>query len=191
MRYGGLVMQKKKRTALLLCLLFAITSLVSCGGEKDFRGANWGDSISKVSNSEETDYFFASDDILAYNGRMFDIDAEILYTFEDGALSEAQSKFLVGEWILADIIPHYKALVESLREQYGAPLQDDYYIYHTDKPAYEEHKNDTEIYQVYYQVLEYKAEWKTERTYYSLSLNYQDEQINYILYACPVERAPQ
>ena len=62
-------------------------------------------------------------------------------------------------------------------------------LLHTDSPQYEEHKNDTEIYQVYYKILEFKSEWKTETSYYSLTLNYKDEQINYILSACPIENA--
>lgn len=182
-------MKKRKMAALLLCLIFVVTSLAACGA-KSFRNTNWGDSLSQVSNSEDVEYFFASDEVIAFNSKMFDVDSEILYSFVDGKLTEAQNKFLVETWILADIIPHYKQMVAKLTEEYGAPLNADFNILHTDSPDYEEHKNDTEIYQVYYKILEFKSEWKTQSTYYSLSLNYKDEQINYILYACPVENAP-
>ncbi len=183
-------MRTRKPAALLLCLIFVVASLAGCGGAKDFRNTNWGDSLARVSKSEDTDYFYASDEVIAFNGKMYDVDSEILFSFVDGALSEAQNKFLVGEWILADIIPHYKETVARLTEEYGAPLDEDYNVLHTDSPQYEEHKNDTEIYQVYYKILEFKSEWKTETSYYSLTLNYKDEQINYILYACPIENAP-
>ena len=173
------------------CALLAVVLLASCGSKPgDFRNANWGDSISSVSKSEDTEYFFATDNLLGFNTKMYDMDAEILYTFKESKLSEAQCRFKVGDWVLADILPNYDALVKKLTAQYGAPLNSDYHVWRKGTADYEAHKDSTDIYAIYYKILAFKSEWKTETTYYSLSLEYADEQISYILYACPVEVAP-
>ncbi|MEG1061466.1 MAG: hypothetical protein RSD35_05045 [Oscillospiraceae bacterium] len=183
-------MKLKKYLSVFVCLVTMTAMLTSCGGKKEFRNTSWGASLSSVTKSEDTEYVFASDDIIYFNDKMFDVDSEILYSFKDSALVEAQSKFLVSEWVLEDIIANYKEVAAQLTEKYGKPLNDNYQVWKTDSDKYEEYKNDTEFNAMYWKILEFKYEWKTESSYYSLSLNYKDEQINYVFYGCPVESAP-
>lgn len=180
----------KKLIAIVLCFVCLATCLTACGKKATFRKAAWGMDQKAVIKSEDTEYVFAGDDILYFNDVMYDINTEILYTFKDNALSEAQAKFLVMDWILEDIIANYKQLAEELTKQYGAPLNEDYQVWKTDHELYEEYKDDTEFNAMYWKILEFKYEWKTETSYYSLSLNYKDEQINYVFYGCPLENAP-
>ena len=183
-------MRIKKAVAIVLCAVLAASLLTSCGKKATFRDASWGDNQNAVTKSESTEYVFAGDDILYFNDEMYGVNTEILYSFTDNALSEAQAKFLVMDWILEDIIAHYKQTAEQLTAAYGAPLDEDYHVWKNDHELYEEYKDDTEFNAMYWKILEFKYEWKTETSYYSLSLNYKDEQINYVLYGCPVESAP-
>lgn len=183
-------MNYKKILAALLCAALSMILLTGCGGKKDFRKTSWGMSQNAVSNSEETEYVFAADDILYFNDTVYDLNAEILYSFEQNELREAQARFLVMDWILEDIIANYKQLAAEITSQYGAPLSEDYQVWKTDHELYNEYKDDTEFNAIYWRILELKYEWKTEESYYSLTLNYKDEQINYVFYGCPVENAP-
>ncbi|MEG0751301.1 MAG: hypothetical protein RR998_01605 [Oscillospiraceae bacterium] len=180
-------MKLKKLVACVLCM-FCVICLAGCFGKGDFRAAKWGASPKAVTRSENTDYAYAADDIATFYDKEYDKDAEIIYIFDEDGLEEAQAKFLVGDWILEDIIADYKKTAQEMTAEFGAPLNADYNVWKTGTPEYEEHKNDGEVYSMYYKVLEFKLEWEDERTYRSLSLNYKDEQINYVYYACPVSK---
>ena len=183
-------MKLKRITAFCICVVMAVAMLSSCSAEKkDFRESNWGDEQAKVGKTENSDYVFANDEVMFYNDSMFDNEAEILYTFQNNILSEAQCKFVIDDKIIADLITDYERVAAEITEEYGEPISSDYKIWHTDSELYEEHKADGEHLAIYWKILEYKLEWKTETSYYSLALNYKDEQINYIFYGCNINLA--
>lgn len=179
----------KKTSLCALALMLCVCVLCSCGApavQKDFRDVNWGDKQAAVEKAEPTECVFADDEIMEFIDKTYDIDSEIIYLFDENGLHEAQNKFLVNAWILEDTINSYHDVAKKLTERYGEPVSGDYHIWHTDSELYEEHKGDTEIYAVYYKILEFKYEWQTERENVTLTLNYKDEQINYVLNATAV-----
>ncbi len=188
-------MNCKRLLAAALCLLLCAAVLAGCAGKPaDFREANWGDSQNEVSESEPTEYVFAGvmdgREVLYFDGELYGHEAEIFYTFDDNALIEAQARFQVADWILLDVMADYAAVSDQLTEAYGAPLSEDYRVWHTDHELYEEYKNDPENMAMYWQILTYANEWKTETGYYRLTLSFVDARFNYELYACPADSAP-
>lgn len=185
----------KRKFLFVAAVCAALVFLTGCGGSKaDFRNAKWGDNQNAVTKSESTEYVFAGTlegkEVLYFNDKMYDRDAEIFYTFEDSALREAQVHFLMGDTNLVDIMADYQTLSAALSETYGAPLSDDYRVWDTDSELYEEYKNDPENMAIYWRILTWKTEWKTETSYYRLTLGFNDAQYVYELYACSIDLAP-
>ena len=175
-------MNIKKFAAAALCVL----CLSGCYGAGDFRYGRWGDSPERVSRAEKTDYVYAADDLVEFLDEAYGKDSEILYVFDEDGLSEGQVKFLVGDWVLKDIIADYEATAAEMTAEFGKPVSEDYRVWNTQSPGYEEHKDDGDIYALYYKALEYRLEWNDGRTQRSLTLNYKDEQINYLYNASRV-----
>lgn len=159
-----------------LCVL----CLSGCSGTGDFRYGKWGQSPKKIARAEPTEYVYAAADLVEFIDDAYGKESEILYVFDENGLYEGQIKFLVGDWILEDIIADYKETAQTMIEEFGEPVEADYRVWLTDKPEYEEHKNDTEVYAMFYKILEYKLEWNDGATLRALTLNYKDEQINYL-----------
>ncbi|MDO4566585.1 MAG: hypothetical protein Q4B42_04570 [Oscillospiraceae bacterium] len=175
-------MKIKKAAAVLM---LAALCLTGCSGSHDFRSGNWGDDPAAVDRREELEYLYASDELVMYSGEAYGKNAEIYYVFDESGLCEGQVKFLVGDWILEDIIADYKETAAEMADEFGAPLNEDYRVWDTQSAEYEEHKGDTDIYAMYYKILEYRLEWDDGETLRSLTLNYRDEQINYLFDAAP------
>ena len=176
---------KKITLAAIAALL--ILCLSGCAASGDFRYGKWGQSPKKISGAEPTEFVYAADDIVEFIDEAYGKESEILYIFNEDGLCEGQIKFLVGDWILEDIIADYEQTAAAMTEEFGAPLESDYRVWLTDKPEYEEHKDDGEVYAMFYKVLEYKLEWNDGVSRRTLALNYKDEQINYIYNAYKVE----
>lgn len=179
-------MNIKKILACVLCAALIVVMLAGCSSKNgNFRCGNWGDSPKKVSRAEDTEYVYAADDLLEFLDTAYDKDAEIIYVFEDGKLSEGQIKFYVSDWILDDVMPDFETTAAAITKQYGEPLNSDYRVWDTEHENYEEHKNDGDKYGIYYHILEYYLEWNDGTTVCTLTLNYKDEQINYLFNAYP------
>jgi len=176
-----------KIIAALLCLALVFGS-VGCGTPqeeppKDFRESRWGDSRSRVEKAEDTEYIFATDDLLLFQTMLDDEPVEVYYVFEDDALTEAQIKFVIGERILNDLIASYEALRASLTDRYGEPVDPEYRVWIDRDP---DRENNADNMLLYEHLMRYETVWRTETSEYKLTLEYIDLQIDYILHAQPI-----
>lgn len=180
-------MNIKKIAACVLCIALCCSMFGGCSQKSyDFRCGSWGDSPKEVSKAEDTEYVYASDDLVEFLDTAYDKDAEIIYVFENGGLSEGQIKFYVSDWILEDVMADFETTAAEMTEEFGEPVNSDYRIWDTEHENYAEHKDDGDKYGIYYHILEYKLEWNDGTTLRTLTLNYKDEQINYLFNASPV-----
>lgn len=173
----------KKAVASLLCAL----TLCACGGQKThaFRSADFGMNKTQVTKTEQTDYVFASDDLLLYNGTMNGYDAEIYYYFTGDALTKGECRFPIGTGTINDDMERFTALAASLTQLYGDPVSSDYRRFLTDD---ESQKADADNLLIYRNVLEYYLEWDCDGFTASLLLNYKDAQVT-LLYTAAADAA--
>ena len=170
-------MNKKVIAAIALC---AVT-LTSCGKKtNDFRGVNWDASQKAVERSEDKAYTFATSELMIFDGEINGEPIETYYLFVDNKLSEGQCKFVIGDRTLDELIVSYQSLSAQLIEKYGQPKNPDYRVWTNYDEKYVADKDNVNIYN---HRLEYKLEWETKTSNISLSLNYKDEQVNYVYYA--------
>lgn len=167
--------------------LTVVVLLSGCAKKpSDFRGANWGDSLQKVLKSEDSDYLFASDELLMFKTTMNSEPIEIYYSFAENQLTEAQVKFIIGDRILRDLVESYDNMAAFIAETYGKPLNEDKLVWNDEDPAFQADAHWVSI--LNYRLI-YLLEWETETTYIKLLLECPDmKNITYIYYACPVSR---
>lgn len=172
------------KRALALTLLLTLL-LCSCGEQPqqlpDFRAVRWGMSEQEVTNAEGTDYLYADETLMMFEGTELSRNCELYYEFTDGGLSSAACRFKVDEgMILADFVAIYEQLFSQLEERYGSPIEPDYRIWSNeeDRALYEP---DGDPPNIYWQRLVYRCSWQAERSDISLSLDYTDLQINLVL----------
>lgn len=171
---------KKILAVSALCALL-ISGITGCKGKAapDFREASWGMSKAEVTKLEGDGYLYADDSVIMYMGEMNEQDAEIYYEFRDDSLYEGVCRYVIGDRILDDLIASYADFRDFLSENYyGTPLTDDYRIWLDKDPEYEA---DPDRLQIYHQRMRYVTEWDNECSTVTLSLDYLDERINYVL----------
>ena len=170
-----------KRFLTLFMALICVLAMSSCKNKSkpnDFLESSWGDSKKKIDNAENTEAVYATDDLLLYVDTINDMESEIYYEFFEDKLIKGEIVFIIKEQILADIIKDYISFRSSLIETYGEPLDNNYRIYIDNNPEY---LKDSDHISIYYKRLVYITEWQTESVKMSLTLNYENDKINYIL----------
>ncbi len=181
-------MSFKQVVSLFLCFI-VILFFCSCNNEKesalsspDFRNVFWGDSRSVVEDSEETEYVFALDDLILFEGKVGDEDASIYYVFDGDSLSEVQCEIEIYDRTLNELIDSFNTLSDILTSEYGDALLEDVHEY-LREPG--DNEGDADNLLLYYNIIQYKQQWKNETTLFTLSLEYVDNQIMYELLVQP------
>lgn len=89
--------------------------------EKDFRVANWGDSLQIVQKREGETNLVQSPDIYAFSGTIASFPCTVLYGFTDNKLTIGKYIFNIEHSNLNDYMYDYHELVDLLTSKYGNP----------------------------------------------------------------------
>jgi hypothetical protein len=93
-------------------------------GKKQFRNASWRMSPDEVKKTENSEFLFQKDNILAYKGKLIDFDALIAYFFAENQLVRARYVLEEEHTNKNDYIEDYKSLKNKLISKYGEPSTD-------------------------------------------------------------------
>ncbi len=171
----------------LVCILL-VTGCASKNKPFDFRGVYWGNNQKTVEKSEETEYVFASEELMMFSADVDGKPAEIYYSFQNNELVEGEVKFVIGDRILREIVEDYALVADRLKEFYGEPVNSDALVWLDDDEAY---KPDPEWVSILNHRLMYRLAWETETTYVVFELECADEtHINYFYHAYELSHRP-
>ncbi len=177
-------MKIKKLCAALLCAALAL-AVCSCSGKEpefDFENVNWGYSRSQVEKSQQSEYLFASDDLMMFEGEFEGEAAEVYYSFADDELVEVMYMLAVNERTISELIDVYVGMRERLIERYGEPLEPDYRVWLNEDSEY---ANDGDHLLIYHGLMMYKTVFRTDTSEISLTFDYTDTILNLTIDAVP------
>lgn len=187
-------MRSSKIIAVILVVLLSF-SFFGCAKKEepvppspDFRNVFWGDARSVVEDSEETEYVFALDDLMMFEGKVENEEAEIYYVFDGDSLSEVQCEMVINDRTLNELIDSFKLLSDILSAQYGEPWYEDVHEFINDIG---DHEGDADNLLLYHNIIRYRQQWNSDTTLFTLSLEYVDKQIMYELLAQPYENTAE
>lgn len=90
----------------------------------DFRNAKWGDLRQQVKNSESSDFVDEDDKIMAYKGKVANLESLIFYYFTNDSLYQSVYKITEKHTNANEYISDFKTLKDLLTEKYGEPKHD-------------------------------------------------------------------
>ncbi|MEG0832576.1 MAG: hypothetical protein RR058_00220 [Oscillospiraceae bacterium] len=170
---------KKFFAAALICCI--VLTAASCAKKDDFRSVSWGTTKNAVISAEGKDPTWDDENYLLFLTDMNGSATELHYVFEGDKLVSGECKFIIGDKILSEFMEEFLTLRASLTELYGEPLSDDYRDWLIENPG--DYANDKDQISIFYKRLQYFAEWNTNDTRATLTLNFNNEQVNYVYFA--------
>jgi hypothetical protein len=140
----------------------------------DFRKAKWGMSKKQVKVTESGKIERDDEMVLAYSGKVSDMECLIAYIFADNKLVRAKYVFIPKHSNENDYIVDYKNIKEGLTKKYDAPKSDESYWRN------ELYKDDYSHwgFAVSLGHLTYSADWETESTEISLVLSGENYHVS-------------
>ncbi len=176
--------------AALLCAALAVV-MCACSQQEpayDFLNVKWGFTRSQVEKSQQSEYLFASDDLMMFEGTFEDEPVEIYYSFSDDGLNEVMCSVVTGERTIAQLIEDYLAIREKLTAQYGEPLDPDYRVWINRDSEF---ANDAEHLLIYHQLMKYETVWRTGTSEITLTFEFADTRLNLSADAVPLPEGQQ
>ena len=140
----------------------------------NFRQTKWGYTKEQVIQAESLELKANEDNILVYEGKLSDLDADIAYLFIDDKL--VRSKYIIKSEHnnKNDYVEDYLDLKKALAQKYGTPKQDDV-IWHNKL-----YKNDAENYGLAVSAghLALYCSWKNQLTTITIALTGDNSNIS-------------
>ncbi len=144
----------------------------------DFRQTTWGMTKRQVKRKEKGKIVNESNEFIAYQGTISDLDCNIFYIFVQNKLVQAQYVITKTHSNQNDYILDYDSLKEILTKKYGKPTEDDT-IWRND--VFNKDNNQWWGLAVSLGALIYVAEWETPNTCIALDLRGENYDIKLII----------
>ncbi|MGI5889153.1 MAG: hypothetical protein ACOX6J_07260 [Oscillospiraceae bacterium] len=183
-----------RSSAAVILAVITAAALGACSSEEevtvpDFEQSYWGDNRTTVTETETSDYAYASDEIILYEKTENGTECEVYYLFTDGLLTSGEIHYGTGDEgiSISDAITLYTTLRESITATYGDPddqgLVDGYKRIDETSAYYEEHKDESDDQRFQYGFLSYDTKWTTDRSTMQLLMEYDSGAVKLVFYA--------